>query len=157
MTAAVRELGLSGYFNTSYPRGLAALIGEEPARYAVIDVGTNSVKFHIGERRVDGTWRAISDHAEMTRLGEGLAAHGWIAPEALDRTAGLRVARNSDDVLAAIRTRAGVAVEVISGEEEGRLAYLAVQAGLGLGGGPLVVFDTGGGSSQFTASAASRA
>jgi exopolyphosphatase/guanosine-5'-triphosphate,3'-diphosphate pyrophosphatase len=41
-------------------------------------------------------------------------------------------------------------VEVISGEEEGRLAYLAVRAGLGVTEGSLVVFDTGGGSSQFT-------
>ena len=47
---AVRELGLGGYTNTAYPRGLAALIDDAPARYAVIDVGTNSVKFHIGER-----------------------------------------------------------------------------------------------------------
>jgi exopolyphosphatase/guanosine-5'-triphosphate,3'-diphosphate pyrophosphatase len=39
---------------------------------------------------------------------------------------------------------------VISGEEESRLAYLAVAAGLGIPGGSLVVFDTGGGSSQFT-------
>jgi exopolyphosphatase / guanosine-5'-triphosphate,3'-diphosphate pyrophosphatase len=39
---------------------------------------------------------------------------------------------------------------VISGEEESRLAYLAVRAGLGATEGSLVVFDTGGGSSQFT-------
>ena len=39
---------------------------------------------------------------------------------------------------------------MIPGEEEGRLAYLAVQAGLGLTEGSLVVFDTGGGSTQFT-------
>ena len=41
-------------------------------------------------------------------------------------------------------------IEVISGEEEGRLAYLAAKSGLGLKTGSLVVFDTGGGSSQFT-------
>ena len=39
---------------------------------------------------------------------------------------------------------------MISGEEEGRLAYVATKAGLGLNKGSLVVFDTGGGSSQFT-------
>ena len=41
-------------------------------------------------------------------------------------------------------------VEVVSGEEESRLAYLAVKQGIGLAQGSLVVFDTGGGSSQFT-------
>ena len=51
---------------------------------------------------------------------------------------------------AAIQARAGVQIEVLSGEEEGRLAYVATRVGLGLNKGPLVVFDTGGGSSQFT-------
>ena len=83
---AVRELGLGGYRNTSYPLGLAALIDDAPERYAVIDVGTNSVKFHIGERDVDGTWRTVADRAELTRLGEGLAQQGVITDAALERT-----------------------------------------------------------------------
>jgi exopolyphosphatase/guanosine-5'-triphosphate,3'-diphosphate pyrophosphatase len=62
----------------------------------------------------------------------------------------MRIARNSDEVIAAIRARAGVAVDVISGEEEARLAYLAATRGLGLAEGSLAVFDTGGGSTQFT-------
>ena len=70
--AAVRSVGLGDYVNTSYPRGLAALIDGAPPRYAVIDVGTNSIKFHVGERGADGTWRAVVDRAEVTRLGEGL-------------------------------------------------------------------------------------
>jgi exopolyphosphatase/guanosine-5'-triphosphate,3'-diphosphate pyrophosphatase len=65
-------------------------------------------------------------------------------------TAGLRIAANGNDVVEAIRGRTGVHIEVISGEEESRLAYLAAKAGLGLNQGSLVVFDTGGGSSQFT-------
>jgi exopolyphosphatase / guanosine-5'-triphosphate,3'-diphosphate pyrophosphatase len=172
--AAVRAIGLNGYVNTSYPRGLAALINDEPARSAVIDVGTNSVKFHIGERDGRGTWHTILDRAEITRLGEGLHERGEIGREALERTvtaiqamldeaerdgaravaavgtAGLRMARNGDDVLASIRERTGIGVEVISGEVEGRLAYLAARAGLDLPDGALVVFDTGGGSTQFT-------
>jgi len=116
----------------------------------------------------------VIDRAELTRLGEGIEATGEIGTDAIDRTAeaiaamvdeakragaraivavgtaGLRIARNSDAVVAEIQRRAGVAVEVISGEEESRLAHLAVKQGIGLAQGSLVVFDTGGGSSQFT-------
>ena len=169
----VHGVGLDGHANTSYPRGLAELVTGS-SRHAVIDVGTNSVKFHVGERDADGSWRAIVDRAEVTRLGENLEHAGAISAEPLERTlaaiagmveeagrhqvqataavgtAGLRIARNRDEVIAAILARTGVTVSVISGEEEGRLAYLAVRAGLGVTEGSLVVFDTGGGSSQFT-------
>ena len=58
------------------------------ARYAVIDVGTNSVKFHVGERDAEGKWTTVVDRAEVTRLGEGLAANGGeFSPEAMERTA----------------------------------------------------------------------
>ncbi len=174
VVAAVRSLGLGGFVNTSYPRGLAALIDGEPSRFAVIDVGTNSVKFHLGERDRDGKWRTVVDRAEMTRLGEGLEQHRVIGDSALERTAaaiagmvdeakrhgvlatvavgtaGLRIASNRDAVVAAIEARTGLRIEVISGDEEGRLAYVAATSGLGLSAGSLVVFDTGGGSSQFT-------
>ena len=65
-------------------------------------------------------------------------------------TAGLRLASNSASFLEAVRQRADLEIEVISGEEEGRLAYLAAISGLAIGEGSLAVFDTGGGSTQFT-------
>jgi exopolyphosphatase / guanosine-5'-triphosphate,3'-diphosphate pyrophosphatase len=174
VVAAVRGIGLGGAVNTSYPLGLAALVGAGPRRYAVIDVGTNSIKFHIAERDAAGSWHTIVDRAEMTRLGENLQDRGTISAEPLERTAaaiagmveearrhgvrataaagtaGLRMAQNRDDVVAVIQSRTGLTVEVIEGEEEGRLAYLAVRAELGVGEGSLAVFDTGGGSTQFT-------
>jgi len=132
------------------------------------------VKCHIGERGADGSWRTVVDRADVTRLGEGLVAGGEIQAEPLERTIaaigamaqearqehalaiaavgteGLRQASNGADAVARIRERTGVRVEVIPGQEEARLAYLAVRAGLGRIGGRLVIFDTGGGSSQFT-------
>lgn len=170
----VEQLGLSGHVNTSYSRGLRRLLGLAPARYAVIDIGTNSVKFHVGEQHTDGSWTRVVDRAEVTRLGEGLGETGEIQPEPLERTvravesmaeearshdvlgmaivgtAALRIASNSTVVTDSIRDRVGPKVEVVSGEEESRLAYLAVVAELGLADEPVVVFDTGGGSSQFT-------
>lgn len=62
----------------------------------------------------------------------------------------MRSARNADRFIGVVQARCGVAIEVITGEEEGRFAYLAVKAGLGLPDVPLAVFETGGGSSQFT-------
>jgi exopolyphosphatase/guanosine-5'-triphosphate,3'-diphosphate pyrophosphatase len=173
--AAVRSLGLGGYVNTSYPRGLVALVDGTPPCYAVIDVGTNSIKFHVARQAPDGHWQTVVDRAEITRLGEGLDDTGRIGAAPLERavaaiagmaaearqhgalavvavgTAGLRIASNRDEVVAAIEARSGVHVDVVSGEDEARLAYLAAKSGLRLGGrGSLVVFDTGGGSSQFT-------
>jgi exopolyphosphatase / guanosine-5'-triphosphate,3'-diphosphate pyrophosphatase len=171
---AVRELGLGGYSNTSYPRGLAALVDGVPERFAVIDVGTNSIKFHVGEREPGGGWRTVVDRAAVTRLGEGFGAQRVITDEALARTAaaiagmvgearqhgvqavaavgtaGLRIATNAEDAIAEIHSRTGVHVEVVSGDDESRLAYLAARSGLGTFTGSLVVFDTGGGSSQFS-------
>jgi exopolyphosphatase/guanosine-5'-triphosphate,3'-diphosphate pyrophosphatase len=65
-------------------------------------------------------------------------------------TAGLRIARNSAAILDANRARTGISIEVIPSDEEGPLAYLAVKAGLRIPEGALGVFDTGGGSTQFT-------
>jgi exopolyphosphatase/guanosine-5'-triphosphate,3'-diphosphate pyrophosphatase len=173
VVAALRELELTDVPNVSYPRELASIGERMRPRYGVIDVGTNSVKFRVAERE-DGGWRPVVDRAEVTRLGEGMHAGGEISSAAATRTAdaiagmaeearrdgaqeiaavgtaGLRTATNSDAVLATIQERSGVTVEVISGDEEGRLAYLAVRSGLPTAAGSLVVFDTGGGSSQFT-------
>jgi exopolyphosphatase/guanosine-5'-triphosphate,3'-diphosphate pyrophosphatase len=173
---AVRSMGLGDFLNASYGRGLSALLAGTPPRYAVIDAGTNSIKFHVGERAADGRWTRVRDRAEMTRLGEGLVGSGAISDEARDRTAdaiaamaaearadgvlaiaavgtaGLRIATNRDAVVEAIRAGSGVRVEVISGEEESRLAFVAARDSLGLGAeaGPVAVFDTGGGSTQLT-------
>jgi exopolyphosphatase / guanosine-5'-triphosphate,3'-diphosphate pyrophosphatase len=171
---ALRELGLAPRRNINLPRGLKALVGFGARRYAVIDVGTNSVKFHIGEHSADGERRTIVDRAEVTRLGEGLDETGELWDEAMVRTieaiagmveaaqrngveaiaavgtAGLRIAANSAEFVEAVRERAGVEIEVISAEEEARLAYLAAKASLRFGSGSLTVFDTGGGSTEFT-------
>jgi exopolyphosphatase / guanosine-5'-triphosphate,3'-diphosphate pyrophosphatase len=143
-------------------------------RQAVIDVGTNSVKFHVGELQADGTWTSVVDRAEVSRLGEGIQEQGAIARPAMERTVdaisgmvaesgrlgaqgvtavgtmGLRTATNSHAFLEMVKQRSGLSIEVIPGDEECRLAYLAVKSGLGLAEGALVIFDTGGGSTQFT-------
>jgi exopolyphosphatase/guanosine-5'-triphosphate,3'-diphosphate pyrophosphatase len=180
VAATVRELQLAGRPNVCLARGLKTMLGLEPVRFAVIDVGTNSVKLHVGERRADGSWQTVSDRAEVTRLGEGLQDTGSLQPEPMRKTAeavigmveearregaaeiaavataGMRLAENSAELVEAVRERCGVGIEVISGEEEARLAYLAATSALDVGRESLVVFDTGGGSSEFTFGRAGR-
>ena len=146
----------------------------QASRYAAIDIGTNSIKFHIGERLSDGRWHKVVDRAEVVRLGEGLKETGVFNDQAMARAAaaiadmteeakrngvtalvavatmGMRNARNASQFIAEVKAQCGVSIEVISGEEEARLAYLAVQTELSLPDVPLVVFDSGGGSTQFT-------
>jgi exopolyphosphatase / guanosine-5'-triphosphate,3'-diphosphate pyrophosphatase len=174
VSRTVAALGLADRPNVCLARGLKTLTGFEAVRYAVIDVGTNSVKFHIGERHPDGTWKTIVDRAEITRLGEHLDDSGRLQRDAVDRTAqaigemveearrdgvaavaavgtaGLRIAPNSSELVELVREHCGVTIEVISGEEEARLAYLAATTSLPVTVRQLVVFDTGGGSSQFS-------
>jgi exopolyphosphatase/guanosine-5'-triphosphate,3'-diphosphate pyrophosphatase len=110
----------------------------------------------------------------VTRLGDGLDESGRLQANAIERTAnaiaemvgearqagvlavaavgtaGLRIAPNAGEFADAVRTRCNIEVEAISGEEEARLAYLAATSSLPVARGSLAVFDTGGGSSQFT-------
>ncbi|HYJ23579.1 MAG TPA: Ppx/GppA family phosphatase, partial [Acidimicrobiia bacterium] len=150
--AAVNSAGMQDLVNHNFVRAMTAILADQAARYAVIDVGTNSVKFHVAEQSADGRWTAIVDRAELTRLGEGQVPNGPISDDAMERTgqaiaemvdearqnraraiflvgtAALRTASNRDEVIDHIRKRTGFVVEAISGEEEARLAYLAVKA-----------------------------
>jgi exopolyphosphatase/guanosine-5'-triphosphate,3'-diphosphate pyrophosphatase len=172
--ATAATLGRLDGSNTCVARGIKTALGIGGRRFAVIDVGTNSVKFHVGERGADGTWRTVIDRADVTRLGEGLARTGRLDADAMDRTAGaiegmakeavaagveavvavgtagMRIAPNADEMIALTERRCGVRIEVIPGEEEARLAYLGATSALARADGLLTVFDTGGGSSQFT-------
>ena len=163
-SASSDRSGSANYVNTAYPVGLARMIDGVPERYAVIDCGTNSIKFHVAERTAAGGWRMLVDRAELTRLGEGLIEGGPIGRAPLERTvtaiAGMAEEARAHDVIAiaAVGTaglrmasnrqrrprgrspsRTGVEVEVIPGEEESRLAFLAVRAGL-----PIPVGTAGG-------------
>jgi exopolyphosphatase/guanosine-5'-triphosphate,3'-diphosphate pyrophosphatase len=83
---AVESLGLRDFLNTSYPDGLSALLDDAPPRFAVIDVGSNSIKFHVGEVEPDGSFRTVADRAEVTRLGEDVRHVARITEAALDRS-----------------------------------------------------------------------
>ena len=142
-------------------------------RVAIIDIGSKSIKFFVGEKNADGSIATILDTNNIAALGEGLAQTGRISPEALERNAqavrefadkarelgtekiisvgtmALRSAANSADFVARVKELCDVDVQIIPGEEEARLSYLAVLSGLPLMDGDMVIFDTGGGSTEF--------
>jgi exopolyphosphatase/guanosine-5'-triphosphate,3'-diphosphate pyrophosphatase len=141
-------------------------------RYAAIDVGTNSVLLLVAERRPDGRLVAVEERAEITRLGRGVDATRRLDPEAIEETlrvleayakdarelgaedvvvsatSAARDASNGREFLDGARARAGVTVEIISGDEEARLSFASAWADFGAGA-PLVVLDIGGGSTEF--------
>ena len=175
--AAVRGVGLDGAVNTSYPRGLAALVGAGPRalrgdrrRHELGQVPhrrarrRRRVAHDRRSRRDDPPRRgprgdgrdlgraARADGGRDRRHGRGGETRTGVRAIAAVGTAGLRIApqprrrRRRDPSTAPAST-----VEVISGEEEGRLAYLAVGGRSSASAtGSIVVFDTGGGSTQFT-------
>ncbi|RKZ01214.1 MAG: Ppx/GppA family phosphatase [Candidatus Hydrothermota bacterium] len=142
-------------------------------RFATIDVGSNSVLIYIAERDEQGNWKQIDDRAEITRLGEGLQTTGMLKKEAMERTTealckfvelaksygaeqivavgtmALRTAKNADEFIKMVEERCGLRIEVISGEEEARLSYLAVKSGLKFPAERIVIIDVGGGSTEF--------
>ncbi|MBI4237871.1 MAG: Ppx/GppA family phosphatase [Deltaproteobacteria bacterium] len=147
------------------------------ARWASIDVGTNSVLLTIVEPRADGDLTPRLEVAEITRIGEGLAAHGCFQPAAMERTAtvleryaalcrehqvtriiavgtaAFRRATNADQFIAAVRQRCGITLEVISGAREAALSYGAATRDFG---SDALVLDIGGGSTEFIWQADSR-
>ena len=84
--AAVRELGSRSRRTSCLAARAQGARRLRRSGTRSIDVGTNSVKFHVGERRADGAWTTIVDRAEVTRLGEGLDETGGLQDQPMERT-----------------------------------------------------------------------
>jgi exopolyphosphatase/guanosine-5'-triphosphate,3'-diphosphate pyrophosphatase len=142
-------------------------------RLATIDLGTNTVRLLVADVVRGGSWTSVHEEQRVTRLGEGLAAAGELGAAPMARTAAtvreyveraralgarrirvvgtsaVREARNGPSFAATLERDSGAPVEVVSGEDEARLAVRGVLDGLGRPRGTLVVFDIGGGSTEY--------
>ena len=140
------------------------------ARYASIDVGTNTVLMLVAERSADA-WQPIVEREAITRLGRGVDRTRHLAVESIDATvnalttfaaearalgaaqivttatSAARDATNGAVFLAAARARAGLEIEILAGDEEARLSFAAAWADFG-GDQPLIVLDIGAGSTE---------
>jgi exopolyphosphatase/guanosine-5'-triphosphate,3'-diphosphate pyrophosphatase len=145
-------------------------------RCACIDIGSNTTRLLVAEPLRDGRLREVRAERAFTRLGSLLGPAGAIPPAVVRvgaevvaeqvatahaegaetvrviATAAIRDAANREDFVAAVRDLAGVPVEVLSGEEEARLAFLGATGSLAdCPDGLLGVVDVGGRSSELVA------
>jgi exopolyphosphatase/guanosine-5'-triphosphate,3'-diphosphate pyrophosphatase len=139
-------------------------------RLGVLDVGSNTVHLLVVDGYHGAAPRSAHSYKTELRLAEFLDAEGRIAADGADRlaafvgeavqvaedkgveellafaTSAIREAPNGDDVLDLVLERTGVALTVLTGEEEARLTFLAVRRWFGWSSGRLLVLDIGGGS-----------
>jgi exopolyphosphatase/guanosine-5'-triphosphate,3'-diphosphate pyrophosphatase len=143
-----------------------------PARRAVIDVGTNSVKLLVADVAADDV-RPVWEDSRQTRLGSGSYESRQLQPEPIARTAAAvaafaGVARewkagvtrviatsaardsvNPADLVSAIGQATGLEVEIISGDQEAEWVFQGVTTDPELALQPLLLLDVGGGSTEF--------
>jgi exopolyphosphatase/guanosine-5'-triphosphate,3'-diphosphate pyrophosphatase len=143
-----------------------------PKRVASIDIGTNTILLLIA-RMDKGRINPLFEMETVVRLGEGVQKNGILSKEAMNRglqtlaqylercqamevqkifvagTSALREAKNSEDFLKLAEEKLNLSIEVISGEEEARLSFLAVAKDRREVKKPILVVDVGGGSTEF--------
>jgi exopolyphosphatase/guanosine-5'-triphosphate,3'-diphosphate pyrophosphatase len=142
---------------------------------AAVDCGTNSIRLLIADQADDGTLVELDRRLEVVRLGQGIDATGEFHPDALQRTfaateeyaeairaAGVpperihfvatsatRDAGNRDEFFEGIRSRLGVAPDVVTGDREAQLSFVGALSGAGEVQEPVMVMDIGGGSTEL--------
>jgi len=147
---------------------------------ASIDIGSNTIKLLVARVGEDGALEPLAREKELVRLGHETFATGRLSPEAIEAassaverlasvargssaetiravaTCAVREAENAEELVAAVRERCGVEVEVISGEEEARLITLAVRSEFPESCDSLFLVDIGGGSTELVVSDGNR-
>lgn len=145
-------------------------------RVASIDVGTNSTRLLVADLDgAAGPLVTIERLMRITRLGRGVDASGSLDAEAIERTVAVlreyrevmdrqgvaegrvrmtatsasRDASNRDVFFDAAEAAVGVRPELLSGDAEARLSFLGATADIDPALGPFLVFDLGGGSTEF--------
>ncbi|HJV76158.1 MAG TPA: Ppx/GppA phosphatase family protein [Noviherbaspirillum sp.] len=140
--------------------------------FAAVDLGSNSFRLHIGLH--DGeTIRILKSARDPVYLAAGLDSNGYLTEQAMQSalqclknfrailagytldavrvvaTNTMRVAKNAAEFLPAAEQAIGYPIEIISGEEEGRLIYMGVASALASSTEKRLVVDIGGGSTEL--------
>jgi exopolyphosphatase/guanosine-5'-triphosphate,3'-diphosphate pyrophosphatase len=142
-------------------------------RLGVLDIGSNTGHLLVVDAHGGAAPLPAYSYKEPLRLAEHLDDDGAVSAKGVraltdfcasalvvaeDKgceemlafaTSAVRDAVNSDDVLDHVRQETGVGLQVLSGEDEARLTFLAVRRWFGWSAGRLAVFDIGGGSLEI--------
>jgi exopolyphosphatase/guanosine-5'-triphosphate,3'-diphosphate pyrophosphatase len=141
-------------------------------RVASIDIGTNTILLLIAEVGKKG-FTPVFEQETIVRLGEGVQKNRILSQEAMERglqtlaayteqcrkmgvqkvfavgTSVFREAKNSEIFLKRAKEKLSLSIEIISGEEEAQLSFLAVTRDLDDSEQSVLVVDVGGGSTEF--------
>jgi exopolyphosphatase / guanosine-5'-triphosphate,3'-diphosphate pyrophosphatase len=144
---------------------------EAPA-YAALDLGTNNCRLLVARPSRRG-FKVIDAFSRIIRLGEGVTASGQLNAAAMNRTVqalqicaakirrhrvvrsrlvateACRIAGNGEDFLARVERDLGLQIEILSREDEARLAVSGCASLIDQSADLVLVFDIGGGSSEL--------
>lgn len=161
------ELGGPAGGNPPVPRR-----GHHRDIYGALDLGTNNCRLLIA-RPSEGGFTVLDAFSRIVRLGHGLSVRGLLSQESMDRsvealaicadklrrrhvtlarsvaTEACRRAVNGREFVSRVKRETGIALEIISPQEEARLAVLGCHKLLEPGDGPALIFDIGGGSTEL--------
>lgn len=142
-------------------------------RIGVLDIGSNTGHLLIVDAFRGGPPVAAHSYSEPLRLAENLDGDGIVTDEGIERlvkyvveaksqaedkgaerviafaTSAVRDSGNADAVIKKVNKASGMALQVLPGEDEARLTFLAVRRWFGWSAGRLGVFDIGGGSLEL--------
>lgn len=139
--------------------------------FAVIDLGSNSVRMTVSRINEDGTYDNVTQMKEYVRLSENMGPEKILQPDAIERTlaalrsfkevysklenlklkavatAAVRQAANQKEFLKKVKSEIGIKLEVISGAQEAYYDYIGVSETLPATNE--VIIDTGGASAEI--------
>lgn len=143
-------------------------------RLGVLDVGSNTVHLVVVDATLGGPPTPMSNWKTPMKLVEFLDKKGRINDKGRDKlikgvaqakqmaeqfrcedmlafaTSAIRSATNSDDVLDDVLKQTGVDLQILSGEDEAKLTFLAVRRWFGWSAGRICDLDIGGGSLEMS-------
>lgn len=142
-------------------------------RLGVLDVGSNTVHLQVVDAFAGARPNPTTNLKIDLRLSEFLNPEGVISPEGVKKlrsavsecvtearkvksqellpfaTSALREARNGSEIISALNGEFEIDLQVLSGEEEAQITFLAARRWYGWSSGRLLVVDIGGGSLEL--------